>query len=96
MSAFSPLVIRMLLWAVVLLFGIGLPFGAITGAGAVLGALSGMLCLGKSIRIGSFQNIPSVVMLYVEADNTAAVRTYQGLGFTTYGVDTAYASPTTR
>jgi mycothiol synthase len=35
-------------------------------------------------------------MLYVEADNTAAVRTYQGLGFTTYGVDTAYASPTTR
>jgi len=37
-----------------------------------------------------------VVMLYVEADNTAAVRTYQGLGFTTYGVDTAYASPTTR
>ncbi len=35
------------------------------------------------------------VLLYVEADNTAAVRTYQGLGFTTYSVDTAYASPTT-
>ena len=34
-----------------------------------------------------------VVMLYVEADNTAAVRTYRGLGFTTCGVDTAYASP---
>jgi mycothiol synthase len=31
------------------------------------------------------------VMLYVEADNTAAVRTYRGLGFTTYSVDTAYA-----
>ncbi len=31
------------------------------------------------------------VMLYVESDNVAAVRTYQGLGFTTYSVDTAYA-----
>lgn len=31
------------------------------------------------------------VMLYVESDNTAAVRTYQSLGFGTYGVDTAYA-----
>jgi mycothiol synthase len=30
-------------------------------------------------------------MLYVEADNVAAVRTYQRLGFTTYSVDTAYA-----
>ncbi|MGO9523130.1 mycothiol synthase [Mycobacterium sp.] len=36
-----------------------------------------------------------IVMLYVEADNIAAVRTYQSLGFTTYSVDTAYASPTT-
>lgn len=32
------------------------------------------------------------VMLYVESDNLAAVRTYQRLGFTTYSVDTAYAS----
>jgi mycothiol synthase len=31
------------------------------------------------------------VMLYTEADNTAAVRTYEGLGFTVFGVDTAYA-----
>ncbi|OBH90430.1 mycothiol synthase [Mycobacterium scrofulaceum] len=31
------------------------------------------------------------VLLYVESDNQAAVRTYQGLGFTTYSVDTAYA-----
>lgn len=31
------------------------------------------------------------VMLYVEADNAAAVRTYQRLGFTTCSVDTAYA-----
>jgi mycothiol synthase len=33
------------------------------------------------------------VMLYVESDNVAAVRTYQRLGFSTYGVDTAYAAP---
>ena len=33
------------------------------------------------------------VMLFVEADNVAAVRTYESLGFTTYSVDTAYASP---
>lgn len=33
------------------------------------------------------------VMLYVESDNAAAVRTYQRLGFTTYSVDTAYAAP---
>ena len=31
------------------------------------------------------------VMLYVESDNVAAVRTYERLGFITYGVDTAYA-----
>ena len=34
------------------------------------------------------------VMLYVESDNVAAVRTYQRLGFTTYSVDTAYAPAT--
>jgi mycothiol synthase len=34
-----------------------------------------------------------VAILYVEADNIAAVRTYQGLGFASYGVDTAYAYP---
>lgn len=32
------------------------------------------------------------VMLYVESDNVAAVRTYQRLGFTTHSVDTAYAA----
>jgi mycothiol synthase len=31
------------------------------------------------------------VMLYVEADNVAAIRTYQGIGFTMARVDTAYA-----
>lgn len=32
------------------------------------------------------------VMLYVESDNVAAVRTYQRLGFTVHSVDTAYAA----
>ena len=31
------------------------------------------------------------VMLYAEADNVAAIRTYQGIGFTVARVDTAYA-----
>lgn len=31
------------------------------------------------------------VMLYVEADNEAAIRTYEALGFVRSGVDTAYA-----
>nr|MCH9768002.1 GNAT family N-acetyltransferase [Actinomycetes bacterium] len=34
------------------------------------------------------------VMLYVESDNTAAVRTYESLGFAVYGTDTAYALTT--
>lgn len=32
------------------------------------------------------------VMLYVEADNTAALNTYRRLGFTRHSVDTAYAT----
>ena len=34
------------------------------------------------------------VMLYVESDNTAALRTYRRLGFTQHSVATAYAAPT--
>ena len=30
-------------------------------------------------------------MLYVESDNTAALRTYRRLGFVQHSVDTAYA-----
>jgi mycothiol synthase len=35
----------------------------------------------------------STVMLYVEADNSAAVKTYQRLGFDVFSVDAAYAAP---
>ena len=35
---------------------------------------------------------PAIVLLYVEADNTAALRTYQQLGFVVHSVDTAYAA----
>jgi len=41
-------------------------------------------------------SIAPTVLLYVELDNVAARRTYQGLGFSTYGVDTAYAPAPTR
>ena len=33
----------------------------------------------------------ATVLLYVESDNVAALRSYRSLGFTTYSVDTAYA-----
>ncbi len=39
---------------------------------------------------------PATVLLYVESDNVAALRTYRNLGFTTYSVDTAYAAAPTR
>jgi mycothiol synthase len=40
---------------------------------------------------GRLGGAESAVMLYVEADNTAAIRTYAALGFAPIAVDTAYA-----
>ncbi|MDA0252188.1 MAG: mycothiol synthase [Actinomycetota bacterium] len=55
--------------------------------------------LGRALTLVGLQHLADrlrhlgepAVMLYVESDNTAAIRTYQALGFTVAGVDTAYA-----
>jgi mycothiol synthase len=60
------------------------------GLGKVLTSI-GLASLAKRLS-GSAE---PAVMLYVESDNVAAVRTYQRLGFTTYSVDTAYATRAT-
>jgi mycothiol synthase len=57
------------------------------GLGRVL-TLVGLSHLAR--RLAS--SADSEVMLYVESDNSAAIRTYQGLGFAVAGVDTAYAT----
>jgi mycothiol synthase len=58
------------------------------GLGAVL-TLIGLHHLADRLS-GSAQ---PTVMLYTEADNTAAVKTYQRLGFDVFSVDAAYAAP---
>ncbi len=59
--------------------------------------------LGRTLTVVGMQGLAErlteasadpVVMLYVEADNTAAVRTYERLGFSVHSVDTAYAAAT--
>jgi len=57
-----------------------------TGLGGLLTSV-GITFLARRL-IGAAQ---PKVLLYVESDNTAALRTYQRLGFTQYSVDTAYA-----
>jgi mycothiol synthase len=59
------------------------------GIGAVL-TLVGLHHLAE--RLSSSEQ--PTVMLYVEADNTAAVKTYRRLGFDVFGVDSAYAAAT--
>lgn len=59
------------------------------GLGKVLTAV-GIQWLARRLA-GPKTSTDPTVMLYVESDNVAAVRTYQRLGFATYSVDTAYA-----
>jgi mycothiol synthase len=59
------------------------------GLGQVLTS-TGVVALARRLADAS----DPTVMLYVESDNTAAVRTYEKLGFTVYSVDTAYAAVT--
>ncbi len=63
------------------------------GLGQVLTAV-GIASLAERLAGPNIQGEPTV-MLYVESDNVAAVRTYERLGFTTYNVDTAYAATRT-
>lgn len=58
------------------------------GLGALL-TLAGLHYLAD--RLGT----DGTVLLYVEADNTAAVKTYQRLGFELYSADVAYAGTST-
>ncbi|AEV73154.1 mycothiol synthase [Mycolicibacterium rhodesiae NBB3] len=58
------------------------------GLGATL-TLIGLHHLSEVLTAGS----RSEVMLYVEGDNSAAVKTYRRLGFDVYSVDAAYAAP---
>ncbi|HKH50828.1 MAG TPA: GNAT family N-acetyltransferase, partial [Mycobacterium sp.] len=58
------------------------------GLGATL-TLAGLHHLAE--RLSDTTHDPTV-MLYVEADNPAAVKTYQRLGFDVFSVDAAYAA----
>ena len=63
------------------------------GLGQVLTAV-GIASLAERLAGPNIAGEPTV-LLYVESDNVAAVRTYERLGFTTYSVDTAYATTRT-
>ena len=57
------------------------------GVGATL-TLAGLHHLAERLS----ESEQATVMLYVEADNSAAVKTYQRLGFDVFSVDAAYAA----
>jgi mycothiol synthase len=59
------------------------------GLGQALTAV-GIASLAERLTRPQIPGEPTV-MLYVESDNVAAVRTYESLGFSTVSVDTAYA-----
>ena len=60
------------------------------GLGQVLTSV-GIASLAERLAGPNTPGEPTV-MLYVESDNVAALRTYERLGFTTFSVDTAYAA----
>jgi len=60
-----------------------------TGLGGLLTSV-GVAFLARQLAAAA----QPTVMLYVESDNTAAMRTYRRLGFTQHSVDTAYAAST--
>ncbi|KZS63523.1 mycothiol synthase [Mycobacterium ostraviense] len=59
------------------------------GLGKAL-TLVGLSSLARRLAVVAPAEEPTV-MLYVESDNVAAMRTYHNLGFVTHSVDTAYA-----
>ena len=61
-----------------------------TAQGSGLGGLVTAVGIAHLARRLAGAEEPTV-MLYVESDNTAALRTYRRLGFNQYSVDTAYA-----
>ncbi|ARG63012.1 MULTISPECIES: mycothiol synthase [Mycobacterium] len=61
------------------------------GLGKAL-TLIGLSSLARRLAGAGTAQEPTV-MLYVESDNVAAMRTYHSLGFVTHSVDTAYALP---
>ena len=62
MSAFTAIATRAVVWSLLLIFGIGLPFGIIAGIGAVFGAILGIHCMGRSLTLGKARNIPAVMI----------------------------------
>ena len=56
--------------------------------------------LGRSLTVAGLRHLRSLgltqAMLYVDADNTSALRTYTGLGFTRWDVDVQFSRPMAR